>query len=300
MFDAKAFLETYKIPYKTAGKNVARGWVGLRCPFRGCSDDSNHLGWKLSHPFQGSFHCWICGRKAPVPAPLIQALLKIPFKTAEDIAKKFDDDLFPEKTEPRAAQLIKPSGLTETLPTLHRQYLIGRGFDPDFLQAKYGILAGYLSGDFPYRVVVPVYQNKELVNYQGRDVSGQQIKYKAWTNESSLLPLRECLYNIDNLKGNTAVIVEGVFDVWRIGDGAVGTFGTEFTTAQMKNLVFRGQPVERAFVMYDKTAKKQANRLAHFLAPFIKEVEVLSLKDKKDPGVLTDAEAQELRKIIFG
>jgi hypothetical protein len=43
---------------------------------------------------------------------------------------------------------------------------------------------------------------------------------------------KETLYNLDNAKDGTAIVVEGPIDVWRIGDGAVATFGVIYTQKQ--------------------------------------------------------------------
>jgi hypothetical protein len=297
-FDVKRFLEDKNIRYIESGTNTTKGWVEIHCPFRNCSDPSFHMGWCYTGKYQGAYHCWICGKRAPVATPLVQSIMRCSFSAAESIVAQYDDGLFSSVEERPATTLIKPIGLIEELPIQHRKYLMNRGYDPDFLSKKYGILAGHVSGDFPYRVVAPVYQENEIVNYQGRDISGQQIKYMSWKNEKAAIPIRDCVYNIDNVKQKTAVVVEGIFDVWRIGDGAIGTFGTEFTLRQAHSIVLK--ELDCLIVLYDKDAKTKAEKFAHFMSPFIPSVEVITIQDKKDPGELSEKEALQLRKNIFG
>ena len=57
-FDIIAYLENRNIPYKSCGKNVSEGWIGIHCPFPFCSDPSTHLGINLSSK---AVNCWICG-----------------------------------------------------------------------------------------------------------------------------------------------------------------------------------------------------------------------------------------------
>lgn len=298
-FNTEAFLESYKIPFKRSGINVSSGWLGIRCPFRGCTDHSNHMGVKASNPFQGSFHCWICGKKGPTPTRLIQALLKVSKEKAEEIVRHFNDDIAIENTESGSVKVLEePPGLSSSLPKEYQEYLIGRGFDPAHLQSKYGLVAGGYCGFFAYRVVIPVIKDGQIVNYQGRDITGQQVKYKAYPNEKSVIPLRNCLFNIDSVaRSDSVVIVEGVFDAMKIGDGAVATFGTEFTKSQIMQLIEK--PIKNVFVLYDSLAERQAEKLAHFLTPFFRSVEILYIQGKKDPGEFNDEEVKQLRMVTL-
>jgi DNA primase len=107
---------------------------------------------------------------------------------------------------------------------------------------------------------------------------------------------KELIYNVDNAKDGTAVVVEGPIDAWRIGDGAVATFGVIYTQKQIKLLRER---FKRVFIMYDSDAQPQAWKLADALSTFNMEVNVVTLKIG-DPGSMTATEAREIRREIFG
>jgi DNA primase len=87
------------------------------------------------------------------------------------------------------------------------------------------------------------------------------------------------------------VIVEGIFDAWRIGSGAVATFGTRYTHEQL--LLLRG--MKRAFILYDADAIPIAHKLAHDLSSIVTQIEVLELSEG-DPDNLKEDDVRALRK----
>jgi len=52
------------------------------------------------------------------------------------------------------------------------------------------------------------------------------------------------------------IIVEGITDVWRLGDGAVATFTKNFTREQI--LLLKKKNIKEAFVFYDSDAVGQS------------------------------------------
>ena len=131
-------------------------------------------------------------------------------------------------------------------PSTVLNYLRERGFDPAELSARWGVQWLVRYGKFAYPIlVIPVKQNYEFWFWQGRlvptdghidgplerDITTGKVfpKYyfphgvkKAWA-----------LYNLDNARTHdTVFIVEGVTDVWAIGDAAVARFGKTLSRAQ--------------------------------------------------------------------
>ena len=105
------------------------------------------------------------------------------------------------------------------------------------------------------------------------------------------------LYNLDSVK-DTIVIVEGVFAVYRLGDGVVATSGMKWTMIQIY-LCFL-QSLKRAFILFDpeRKAQEQAEGLASALSCLIDHVEVLCLD--RDIDNLSENEVKSFRKEIFG
>jgi len=297
MIDIKALLDSLDVTYSEEGKNVTPGWVNIRCLF--CNDKSNHLGINLQSSY---FHCWRCGTKGHL-IKLVMELGGLSFHQAVQIVHDFEDELgipsvLYDANVIRRDAVELPSHLLEALPQRHYEYLLQRGFDPFTLQELYQLRATNHLSELPHRLYIPIHQNKKLVTYTTRDVTGTAPnKYKSCANDKGIIPIKECLYNIDTVR-ETILIVEGPTDVWRIGAGAVATFGTAFTTAQINRILLCGS--SRVFVLYDaeNDAQRQATKLATLLSGVHPYVEVLEL-DSGDPGDLSESEVRELRRIVF-
>jgi DNA primase len=153
--------------------------------------------------------------------------------------------------------------------------------------------SGFIGG-FNHRIIIPVTMNNRILSWVGRDVTGKaNIPYKNSPDYMCIKDPKTCLYNMDNVIQEKAVIVEGIFDAWRIGDGAIATFGTKYTHEQLlycKNL-------KRVFVLYDADAKHLVDKLAASLSSLVKEVKIISLSEG-DPDNLTDDDVRSLRKEI--
>lgn len=291
-FDVLAYLEHKGIPYATSGENVSQGWIGIQCPF--CEDRKNHMGINL---IKKTATCFKCGEPRPGSVlNLIAFLENISTKQAYHLTTKFVDRTLsyldiPERKRSEGTILL-PKEAKKKFPRVHRDYLSGRNFDPDYLIRKYDLYACYQFGPFRYRIIFPVYYQRELVAYVGRDITGQaEMPYKNSPIEYSKIPVKETLYNIDTVK-DTAIVVEGPFDAVRLGDGAVATFGTKYTKSQLAMLI----GLKRVFIFSDADAENEGEKLSKQVAGFVDHVEVLSSQDIPDPGEMTEQEVLFLKK----
>lgn len=286
-FDAIKFCEDYNIPYAKNGKNVSNGWVELHCPYRFCSDPSFHLGVNLK---TGAHHCWICGNKGG-PAKLAMHLLHMRYEQAEKIIIPYLSETEIEETQHQNC-IDFPKNSKEILPQNYRDYLIKRNFDPDEIKIKYGVRAGNISGFFANRLIIPITKNKNLVNMVGRTIFNTSPRYKSLPNEKAVIPLNSCIYNLDSVE-DQAIIVEGVFDVWRLGRCSVSIFGKVISANQVIELAKK--KLKRAFVMLDKNEIKNASQIASTLSHFIPEVEVINLTHVDDPADMSPSDALSLK-----
>lgn len=299
IFDVLRYLQDYKIPYWDSGKNVSYGWIGIQCPF--CSDQSNHGGVNLE---KGYFSCWLCGGHSLIK--IIRAIEGVSHAEAKKrieeyqthsptTVKRYDDT-------PPKSDITFPIG-TSVIKDQHRRYLQARGFDPNEILEKYHILGtgpvAFTNTDgrkvnYSNRIIIPViYQNK-VVTYQGRDITGQaKIKYIPCLKTKEVMHLKSILYNLDNC-GDTAVIMEGVLDVWRWGDGGLCTFGIQYTDEQLLCLLESG--IKRVVVIFDfeSQAQKQAKKLVSALKLFGISAQNHNLKDK-DPAELSEQEVWKIK-----
>lgn len=295
MFDALRYLRDRRIKHVTAGKDTSAGWLGVSCPL--CRDPEQHGGFSLA---DGHYNCWRCGGH-PVE-DVVMALERCEWHEACAIVIEYTDHGTgrrpPQKPVLKqiAGSLSWPPG-TMPLQAQHKAYLAGRRFDPDFLAAKYGLMGTGPVGPYAWRVMAPVLVAGRMVSYQGRDITGRaDLRYKACRKELELRDHKTVLYNADNA-GDSVVVVEGVFDVWRLGHGAVATMGTSVTRAQVAEMgKFR-----KVFVLSDPEpeAQAKAGRLCAQLAVLGVQATNVIL-DSGDPADMAQGDADKLKEELLG
>jgi len=93
------------------------------------------------------------------------------------------------------------------------------------------------------------------------------------------------------------MVVEGITDVWRLGDGCCATFGTKVRLAQVRLLAEYSQ----VFFVYDGEAQAQAlaRKLCRALSGMGVQAENILL-DGGDPGDMEQDEAQKLKQELLG
>lgn len=290
--------EEYHIDTAPPGHKHAReGWVNVPCPF--CTGNPGyHLGYEET---KDRFRCWRCGFKKHMD--VVMRLTGVGSQEARLLLRRFKGRPRPrvqsarEVKRRRISKLKMPAGcgpMTEA----HRRYLRGRGFDPDRLARLWGLLGTGPIGDYKFRVIAPISHEDELVSYQGRDITGKHpLKYKACPQSEEVMDHHHTLYGLDKVPGDAVVVVEGIADVWRLGYGAVATFGIAYTRQQVSLL--RG--FRSRFVMFDSgdpQALEQARVLAAELSAFKGSTEIVTL-DAGDPGEMGQEEADALMRELL-
>ena len=292
-FDLEQLFEDYEIRYWSKGKNCTPDHINIGCIY--CGDTSNHLG---VNKYTGRAICWKCGPHGNI-YDVLTDLLDIDIRQSKQILRKYKTDfLLNNKTEEKINpnELLLPKEATNFLPKMHQEYLIGRGFDPDKLQKKYKLMACDLTGDYKFRLIIPIYFKHRLVNFAAISVGGANLKVMNCPNDKAIIQRDSLLYNFDNIKNRKAIVVEGFVDCWKMGDSCIATLGTKFTPAQVKLIA---SACDEVYIMYDSKIKDpnapiQAEKLANQLSGLIKKVEVADL-DEGDPGDLSIDEAQAIK-----
>lgn len=303
LIDIEEYLQNRGIPYDPPGsKNVGRNSVGIACPFCGDHQHSgnNHLGIKLDTK---QWNCWICGAgRNKGFLSLVAKLENCSYRQAEEVLRPFmHSDMSLVQTANRddfralQGQFKLPDEAVKELLPLHRNYLEKRNFDPEFIFQHYNLYSvGNISKRWKFRLIVPIYFHFRMVAFVGADVTRQHsLKYKNCSPEESLIPINSTVYNFDRAK-HTVIVVEGITDVWRIGNGAVALYTKHATRQQLKIL----SEFERVFIMLDSDAITAAEELANNLAGFT-ETEIIEL-DEGDPADMKDDDVKSLRREIFG
>lgn len=248
----------------------------------------------------GHYNCWKCGWH-PLPS-VIKELVGCGWQQARQILKTFPGKGNRISTYARekfigAASISLPPGCVP-LHGPYSRYLMGRGLDPEMAYQKYGLVASGNTGEYKFRVIAPITVGRRLVSFQGRDITGEQkIRYKTCPKDLEVMHHKHIVYNSDNSRGDTALVVEGVYDVINIGDGAVATFGTSYLPEQVEFLTTR---YRRIFVMFDPESKAQeaAQSLAIEASICGVEAYVIEKLDAGDPGEMSKVDIQALKKEI--
>lgn len=293
IFDAKEFLEEYNIQNWDTGPNTQSEWINIQCPF--CDDDSNHGGFNLN---DGHYNCWRCGWHSTIDA--ISRLLNIRFHEAIKIKDKFSNYQkigIIKKNKPSKQEL--EINYSKKLRKAQIKYLVSRDFDPHYISQKYDLRDGGIAGEQSFRIVFPIYYNKKIVSYQGRDYSGKiWPRYKACPKHKEAIHHKDILYNIDCAKRDCCVVVEGIFDVLRLGDGAVCTFGTSYTIKQALELKNRFKKVYIIYDPNDEKAQEKARNLGTLLQSTGINCYTIDIPDE-DPAEMSQDNANYLMKELL-
>lgn len=276
------------IPHVTEGhKHCRPGWIQVVCPF--CAGNPGyHLGFNEE---RAGFHCWRCGSKKTIE--VLIKILRISGSQAFQILAKYKGSRRRVTNAPtfeRRSKVSYPMGTCELNPRA-AAYLSKRKYNAESLQKIWGLRSTGPTGPYKFRIIAPIYQDGVLVSYQGRDYTNKQDPpYKACSQEDEVEDHKHCLYGLDLFEGDSVVVVEGIADVWRLGPGAVATFGIKFTNAQVSKLM----KFKKVFIFFDSDPQAivQARKLAMILSAFC-EVEILVIENG-DPGNMSQEKADKL------
>lgn len=295
---AKLFTD-YKIPFIYGDK---RGiWINVKCPH--CEDRTFNGGFNAAGDY---YHCWRCGGKHQLYDTLSK-ILNIPKSQIDDITEDYrgKNDLLFRLNGKAEINNIKLELPTDTFTTAERKYLKSRDFSPRFLHEKYGVVGGGIAGKWKFRIIVPLIIGGKIVSWTGRSIlSKEELKerniprYKNLSIDESVMNPKSVLFNIDHCTSKTAVLTEGAFDCFRLGDSFFCSFGTELTQAQISEIKNR---FSKVFIMFDneELAQKKARRFGLQLSAVGVDVEVVDAYGdfgKNDGGELSADEVRIIRK----
>jgi hypothetical protein len=295
MIDFYTLFQNYKIPFDIQTK----GWIQTNCPW--CGDSSFNLGFNLS---QGYSNCWRCGWH-PLPGTL-SLLLGIPKSEVSALISEYNSrSIILTKLNKKEARQRSIKLPTDGFTPLEKNYLFSRHFRPKELSEKYSVCGGGIVGDWKYRIIIPLILNGKIVSWTARSIltseqlkKSRQPRYKQLKIEDSVIDPKTTFYNLDHAPKNKAVLMEGAFDVLRMGDGFICSFGTELTQSQLRTLKNRFAAI---IILFDseKEAQAKAKKFGLVLSAIGLDVEVVdafSDYGKNDAGELSPLQASDLRR----
>lgn len=282
-------LDELQIEYRLPGQSphVTGNWLGIKCPFCGQGTDKYGLG---IHRTFLAVSCWKCGKHS-LASVLLEASGQS-YRIIRPLIDALGGEPLPEADRPKSGRLELPIGV-KPMGKAHRNYLKGRGFDPDELEAVWQFQGIGIAPQLAWRIFIPIFLNGKMVSWSTRSiVDDHPLRYISAKPQQEAISAKSILYGIDYVK-HAAIIVEGPLDAVRIGKGAIATLGTGHTQAQL--LMMAKIPIRTICFDKETEAQKRADELAKALACFpgiTKRVEL----DADDPGSASPKEIALLRK----
>jgi len=244
-------------------------------------------------------NCWRCGRKDLretlhlllncTKAQLATALKELP-RGASTPQKPVSG------IEPGILKL--PRGLMG-LGKPHIAYLKDRGYtraEIDELVYQWGLqatgpVAKHRKINMAWRLFIPFMYNDKVVSWTTRSIMRTvKQRYLTASKADEVYFHKHLLYGSDWVsRFKPIVVVEGIFDVWRIGRGAVALFGTRWSREQV--LAIARHPIR--YICLDQGAEKYQQKLIQELSFMEGETYGITL-NAKDPDT---AKRKEIRRI---
>ena len=287
--DVRELLDNLGINYKESGKNVGQGWIGVECPF--CGNQSFHMGICLKAPV---ISCFVCGKKGTILTYLAKKLNSFP-KAMEILGNAVPRELrsFEEEERHNAIKVELPKEASNIITPYHASYLKSRGFDYKELTEKYNLQFVGPIGRWANRIIVPVIKNYRLITFTSINIADNaNIRYLHLSEEKSVIHIKNWLFGIEHTDGHSCCLVEGIFDMIRIGDGAVCTFGVVLSPEQ-KRMLSKFSVIKICFDG-DEAGRTNADRLANDLSAFA-EVKLFDLPDGQDPDQLCQEDINKIK-----
>lgn len=287
----------YGIDYK----NIVDGWTNINCPFH----DNGTRGYKGGfNLYDGHYYCWNCGWQ---PTNLVLSkLLNISEYQVKEILSQYSNQKSLQKLLSRkiskGTHIDLPGDDIVKNDSIYK-YLLKRRFNPEYLIDTYKIRNGGLVGEYSYRVIIPIYYHNKVVSFQGRSIFSKNkcselgiLRYKTFNVEESIIDPKHILYNLDNCTKKRIVVVEGIFDCWRLGPKNIAsTLGTSMSDKQINLLAKRYTKVVFLFDN-EKEAQERANKYGNQLVSLGVEVEIFNPEYKHDPGAYTEIETNKVKE----
>ena len=280
-------LEEHRVPTRGHGQHhhATHGWVQVDCPY--CSPGSGkfrlglHLGGRAAS-------CWSCGKVGP-----IKAVAELTGLSVGKLLSLLDLPRGEGREEPKGT-FTEPPGTGPLLPA-HEDYLRERGFDPEEIASVWGIKGIGVAPRLGWRIWIPVGPWSKPASWTTRSISRtSSTRYLSASPWQEGRPLKSMLYGEEKAR-HAVIVVEGPLDAWRIGPGAVATFGIAFTAPQAARI---GRFPLRAIAFDgEEAAQRQAARLCRLLEAMPGRTVLVEL-EAKDPGSAGEQEIDQLREYL--
>lgn len=293
----REILEAHGIPYLTEGHHHCRpGWIQFDCPFCGKGSQKYHMGYSLE---RRNCSCWRCRGHG-----VYDTLMELTGKPFKEVKALLGGTEVRQLVPNLRGHLVLPGPLVDLLPA-HRNYLLGRGYNPTELAKFWGLRGLDVRGGVRYgedsrirlawRIWIPISLDGKVVSWTTRAISPKVAqRYISAPAECEAINHKTLLFGEDFVR-HAVCCCEGPFDAMRIGEGAVASCGVGFTRAQVLRL--SRYPVRGVCFDSEPEAQKRAHELVDLLCVFEGKTFNFVL-DSKDPGEATDEEVANIRTTL--
>ncbi len=167
--------------------------------------------------------------------------------------------------------------------------------NPGALESIWHVQGITLSRKVPWRLFIPIEMNGFTVSWTTRSISDTTVpRYINATPKEEKLNPKSLLFGEDHVT-HGVIVVEGPFDVFKIGKGAVATMGVGYSQKQVARIA--KYPLRVICFDNEREAQARAERLCRDLEVFQGETIKVNLSSK-DPGSASDKELEKLRRLI--
>lgn len=239
--DVELLLSTHGIKYQKKGSKIL-----CLCP--NPSHDDRHIGSFSFDTVKGVGHCFACGCSVNIFS--LNKLLGEKLEYKGDVNYEFTKSLKPKKEEVVYSKpivygkLYSPRYNKEVMNFLHKI-----GWSDEFIDEKGVMYTNYsemISEDLvndldeeptkmSNRIVVPIYKDKQLINYECRTFDNNPIKVK-YVNGCKV----NWIYNYENIDLNEEVVltesIKNLGKGWNVTKNIISTFGNQLTSIKMELL----------------------------------------------------------------
>lgn len=284
------FLIENDIPIAPAGHRHGRqNWVQFDCPFCGRNSHKFHMGYSIDDNY---INCWACGGHN-----LISTLIELTGLSVRSIKQALEGlDRVPVKATPKG-KLSLPNGIGE-LQEPHAKYLLSRGFNHK-IEKLWHIKGIGIASKLSWRIFIPIMYHSKIVSWTTRSIINKptnKLRYISARLDQEAIPHKTLLYGEDFAR-HAIIIQEGITDVWMTGPGAVATFGTGYTSAQLNKMT--KYPTRAVCFDNSPEAQKRAKKLCSDLMAFPGQTSNIVLETGDDPANCSLEEIRELRRAIL-
>jgi DNA primase len=275
---------------------VTGGELNFDCQF--CNDSRGRFFW---NSYSGKAYCHNCGWKGGIYR-FLSEFLGISWEDAVELVSDGEVGFYKrqDKSEITTPVIELPdyfNALDYPVTDHNRkfwQYMQYRGIPPTTVM-DYGI--GYCRmGPCANRVVIPVTWNGTLVSWVGRVATAKKLPKSI---VKTLTPLgnhqSQYLLNLDKIAGrtDTVVLVEGPFDMLKINDMAVASFGKRLSHTQQ--MLMKSYGIKNVIIAFDDDAADDTYDTARRLTEMFR-TSIIDMPPGKDPG---DLDPGVMRDLVY-